>query len=102
MHVLTPAGSDGYSTLGGRYADRHLEVTVTLVDGTGAPVAGATVSATISGPTAGGGTVTTDASGIVTFRITNAMSGTYTTTVTEVTAAGLTWDGTTPPNSFEK
>jgi hypothetical protein len=88
--------------LGGRYADRHLEVTVTLVDGTGAPVAGATVSATISGPTAGGGTVTTDASGIVTFRITNAMSGTYTTTVTEVTAAGLTWDGTTPPNSFEK
>ena len=43
---------------GGRNADRHLEVTVTLVDGNGVPVAGASVSATISGPKAGGATNT--------------------------------------------
>jgi hypothetical protein len=65
-------------------------------------VAGASVAATISGPTPGGGTGTTDNSGQVSFRITNAESGTYITTVTEVTAAGLTWDGTTPENSFAK
>jgi hypothetical protein len=72
------------------------------VDGTGAPVAGASVTATINGPTPGGGTATTDAAGTVTFRITNALSGTYVTTVNEVTAAGLIWDGTTPTNSYDK
>jgi VCBS repeat-containing protein len=102
VHVLTPSGIVGYSTAGGRNSDRHLEVTVTLVDGTGAPVAGASLTATIDGPTPGGGTATTNSSGEVTFRITNAEPGTYTTTVTEVTAEGLAWDGTTPPNSFDK
>jgi len=102
VRVTTPAGSDGYSTTGGRNSDRHLEVTVTLVDGTGAPVAGASVTATIDGPTPGGGTATTDAAGRVTFKVTNAPSGSYVTTVTSVTAAGLMWDGTTPPNSYNK
>lgn len=102
MHVVGPAGTDGYTTSGGKNSDRHLQVTVTLRDGMGAPVAGATVSAEISGPTAGGGTGTTDSSGQVTFRITNAASGTYETTVTSVTADGLEWDGTTPDNSFSK
>ena len=100
--MLTPAGSNGYATSGGKNSDRHLDVTVTLVNQNGAPVAGASVSATISGPTAVGGTGTTDSFGQLTFRITNAQSGTYTTAVTGVTAAGLTWDGTTPPNSFNK
>ncbi len=59
-------------------------------------------SVTISGPKAGGGTGITDALGEVIFTITNAPSGTYTTTVTDVTATGRTWDGTTPPNSFDK
>jgi VCBS repeat-containing protein len=102
VHVVSPDGSTGYSTSGGRNSDRHLEVTVILVDDSGAPVAGASVTATIDGPTPGGGTATTDASGTVTFKITNAPSGPYTTTVTAVTAAGLEWNGTTPPNSYEK
>jgi hypothetical protein len=102
VQVLTPAGSSGYRTYGGSDQDKHLEVTVTLVDGTGAPVASATVSVTISGPQTGGGTATTDASGQVVFKITNAPSGTYTTTVIDVTATGRTWDGITPPNSFNK
>jgi VCBS repeat-containing protein len=100
--VLTPSGIDGYSTVGGKNSDRHLQVLVTLVDGTGAPIAGATVTATISGPTTGGGTLTTDASGTALFKITNAPSGTYTTTLDEVIATGFTWDGNTPPNSFSK
>ena len=75
---------------------------MTLVDGTGAPVAGATVTATIDGPKAGGGTLTTDASGQVIFKIQNAPSGTYTTDVTGVTAAGFIWVGGTPSNSFVK
>ncbi len=59
-------------------------------------------SVTISGPKARGGTGTTDALGEMTYRMNDAPSGTYTTTVTGVTATGLTWDGTTPPNSFDK
>jgi len=42
------------------------------------------------------GTGTTGTGGTVTFKLTNAPSGTYTTTVTDVTAEGLTWDGVTP------
>jgi len=91
-----------YSTSGGKNADRHLEVTLTLQDSSGAPVAGASVAAIITGPTTGGGTGTTDASGQVAFRITNAPSGTYTTEVTDVTATGYTWDESYPPNSFSK
>ncbi len=115
VHVTTPAGfgdinspPPGYSTSGGRNSDKHLEVTVTLnegVDGTGPPVAGATVSATIyldPDVAVGGGTGTTDTSGQVTFRITNAPSGHYSTTVTDVTAAGFTWDQNTPENGFDK
>jgi hypothetical protein len=104
VHVTTPAGTAGYSTEGGKTGDKHLTVTVTLVDGSGAPIEGATVTATIDGdgPGLGGGTGITDASGQVVFKITNAPSGTYTTTVTEVTAVGFTWDGVTPPNSFSK
>jgi len=35
-------------------------------------------------------------------KIADAPSGTYTTLVTNVSAAGLEWDGETPPNSFTK
>ena len=40
--------------------------------------------------------------GTVTFSLKNAPSGWYTTTVTNVSVAGLTWDGKTPENEFEK
>jgi len=32
----------------------------------------------------------------------NASSGTYTTTIIDVVANDLTWNGLTPPNSFTK
>ncbi len=93
-----------YATQGGREGDKHLNITVALVDDLGDPVAGASVSidlyldalfyATKSGTTRDDGTIT--------FSLKNAPYGTYTTTATDVTAEGLTWDGITPPNSFTK
>ena len=47
-------------------------------------------------------TGTTETDSTVTFRIKNAPSGDYTTTVNDVTAVGLTWDDISPPNSFSK
>jgi hypothetical protein len=40
--------------------------------------------------------------GTVTFKLRNAPSGTYTTTVTAVTAGDLAWDGVTPDNEGTK
>ncbi len=83
---------------------QHLLVTVTLVDNKGNAVAGATVSIALNrnGSPYASATGTTGADGRVTFRATNAPSGCYTTTVTNVTAQGLTWDGVTPANSLCK
>ena len=93
-----------YATEGGRNSDRHLLITVALEDDAGNPVGGASVSIDVYRYSAlyGSGTGTTGTDGTVTFKLTNAPSGTYTTTVTDVTATGLTWDGATPPNSYAK
>lgn len=93
-----------YATSGGQDGKKHLQVTVALVDDLGNAVAGASVSITLTNNSGGtwNGTGTTGTNGTVTFTKNNAPSGTYTTTVTNVTAAGLTWDGVTPPNSFTK
>jgi len=93
-----------YGTEGGRNQDRHLLITVALVDDLGTPVADASVSIDVylDGSLYGSGTGTTGTGGTVTFKANNAPSGTYTTEVTDVTAAGLTWDEVTPDNSFEK
>ena len=48
------------------------------------------------------GTITTDTSGVAKFTVVNAPSGTYSTVVTDVTAAGYTWNGDFPENSFVK
>jgi subtilisin len=84
---------------------QHLLVTVALTDNTGRPVSGASVSIDLYYYDIflyGSGTGTTGANGTVTFKVINASSGCYSTTVTNVTAAGLTWNGTTPANSFCK
>ncbi len=99
VQVLSPVGLTGHSVSGGQNGDKHLVVTVTLDRGAGAPVSGASGSVTINGPKSGGGTVITDALGDVTFKISNAPSSIYTTTVTNVTAAGLIWDSTFPANT---
>jgi len=96
--------SIAYATQGGRNGDRDLLITVALVDDLGGLVSGASVSISISrnGAPAGSASGTTGTNGAVTFKLKNAASGTYTTRVTAVTAAGLTWDGVTPANQFIK
>ena len=92
-----------YST--GRGKNRNdLNITVALKDDFGSPVSDALVSIEIYlgqdfYPEA---TNTTGTDGKVIFTISNAPSGTYITTVTDVTAYGLTWDLMYPTNSFRK
>lgn len=94
-----------YTTFGGPSNDKHLDVTVSVVDASGQPVGGASVSIRLDNTTTGqswSGTGTTDSTGLVTFSLKSAPGGCYTTTVTALTASGLTWDGTTPANGFCK
>jgi len=89
-----------YATTGGRDGDKHLSVTVSLADDLGSPVAGASVSLLLehSSGSSWSFSGTTGTEGTVTFSVLNAPSGCYTTTVTDVTAAGLTWDAEDPGN----
>lgn len=89
-----------YATGGGKNQDKHLLITVALVDDLGNVVSGASMSIDLfrDGSPSGSGTGATGTDGSVTFSLKNAKSGTYTTTVTDVTATGLSWDGITPPN----
>ncbi|WP_367363118.1 S8 family serine peptidase [Mesotoga sp.] len=48
------------------------------------------------------GMITTDTSGVAKFTVVNAPSGTYSTVVTDVTAAGYTWDMKFPENTFDR
>ena len=93
--------SIAYDTTGGRGGDKHLLIIVTLIDNLGTLVVDASVSIELylAGEVYASGAGTTGTDGTVTFRAKNAPSGTYTTTVTDVAATGLTWDEVTPPNS---
>ena len=93
-----------YSTDGGKNSDKHLLITVTIVNDFGNVVSGASVSIDLSrdGKLVGSGTGLTATDGTITFKLKNAKSGCYTTTVTNVTAEGLTWDDVTPTNEFCK
>ncbi len=97
-----PAVANSVSVDSISYATKgpHLYITVTLVDDFGNPVGGASVSITLSHASGSSwpGTSTTGEDGTVTWRLRQAPSGCYTTDVTNVTAAGLTWDGNTPDN----
>ena len=95
-----------YSTRGGRLNDRHLDITLLLLDDLDQPVADASVSATlywdndnkISWDFQG----TTGADGTVTFTLINHGNDCYSTNVTAVVAEGLEWDGVTPENKHCK
>lgn len=96
-----------YSTEGGKRADKHLVVTIALVD----QVADATVlvdiffRVSLESPDrvwAYGGSAVTGADGLVAFSLKNAPSGCYTTTIRDISAGGLTWDGANPDPGFCK
>jgi hypothetical protein len=93
-----------YSLSGGKTRDKNLNVSIHLTDDFGNPVANAAVAASITrnGSVAKTASGTTDTAGKVTFTITNARSGTYSTLVSNVAANPLSWDGATPTNSFTK
>jgi len=93
-----------YATEGGKKADKHLLITVALVDDLSNLASGASVSIDLfrDGSLVGSGTGTTGGDGTVTFTLKNARSGSYSTIVTGITASGLTWDGLTPANGFDK
>jgi len=92
-----------YSTEGGKNGDKHLTVTVHVSDDSG-NIGGASVSIElVNGNSSWTATGTTSSTGYAGFTLKNAPSGTYTTTITGVSASGLTWDGATPTkNSFTK
>ena len=83
---------------------KTLVVTVTIVDGTGAPVRLAEVTATIrrDGAVAGGDTQLSATNGQAIFWINNPPSGTYVITVDSVEYPGFVWDGITPANQYVK
>ena len=94
-----------YATEGGKNGDKHLLITVALLDGLDDPVAGASVAILLENTTIGKSwtaTALTGSGGTVTVSLKNAPSGCYTTTVTDVTADGLTRSGGTPTNKFCK
>lgn len=86
-----------YATQGGRNQDKHLNITVALLDDLGNPVGGASVSIDLflESLLYGSGTGTTGTDGTVTFSATNAPSGCYTETGS-VFKEGLIWDGSWP------
>jgi Subtilase family len=93
-----------YSTSGGKSNSKNLNIKVQVNNNLGSAVAGASVSIELSrnGLPIGSATCTTGTSGSVTFVYSNAPSGTYTTHINNVTAAGLNWDGNTPSNMYSK
>jgi len=102
--AIASVSSINYATTGGKNNDKHLNITVTVNDDTGNAVSGASVSINLlsNGSVVGSGNGTTGSTGTVTFVDNNAPPGTYMTEITNVVAAGLSWDGQTPSNSFEK
>ena len=103
--TVSSVKSIDYKTAGGKNDDKHLLITISIVYDLDAEVAGANVSISISSDTSKigwAGSATTGGGGTITFQLSNARDGTYTTTINDVIASGLIWDGVTPPNSFTK
>lgn len=91
-----------YTTSG--FRGRNLRVMVTIVNDLGNVVSGASVTAKVTFPSGSmmTRTGTTNSSGNITFQFNSAPAGCYRTDVTNVVASGLTFDGTEPPNGFQK
>ncbi len=94
-----------YLTFGGLNNSQYLRETISVVNNLGNPVIGASLNISLKNTSNGqtwsaGGT--TNSYGSVTFTLYYAPAGTYTTSVVNLTASGLTWDKLTPENSFVK
>jgi len=102
----TNAVTIAYQLAGGKNNDRHLLITLHVVDDSGSNVSGAEVSISISSDTSRigwGGSASTGTDGKVTFQLSNVKNGCYTTTVNSVTFNEINWDGVQPSeNTFCK
>jgi hypothetical protein len=95
-----------YSLTGGKNSDRHLLVTIHVIDNLRQNVAGADVSITMGRdtppPFTYGGNGLTDGNGNITFQLSNAKSGCYTTVVAVDSVPAwdrvLPQDGSDPDN----
>ena len=104
--------SIAYASDGGKNKDKHLFITIQVVDDLGNNVSDATVSIKLkfdenkdgipddTEQTVASGSRTTLSDGSVTFSLKNAPSGCYTTKITGVVVSGFDWDGITPNNNF--
>ena len=102
-----------YLTEGGKNKDKHLSITVSLVDDSGVPVSGASVSIELlfdndkdekkspGDESVGSATATTGDDGSVTFTLKNAPSACYTTYVTSVVTSSTLYPST-PDNGYCK
>jgi len=92
-----------YNTEGGKNQDKHLLITIKVIDDFGNPVSGAEVRIDVDLDDAffgsGSGAIT-DANGETTYTAKNAPNGDYVTTVDVI--SDLTFEGSTPENLFSK
>jgi subtilase family serine protease len=102
--VVAQATTVAVTSIGYTPQGSGLGISVALQNNLGQPVSGASVSIEVylNGKAYASGTGTTGSAGTVAFGLRRAPKGTYTTTVTKVSAAGLTWNGVTPSNSYTK
>ena len=93
-----------YRTEAGSSARPDLLIVVRVEDEQDKPVVNASVLAGVSRNNRQYWALsgTTDSDGAATLKIPKAAPGFYETTVAELTAEGLTWDGVTPPNGFSR
>lgn len=101
----TKVTSITYQPYGGLGNNQYLRVSVTVNNNLNKVVPNATVMMTLKNSTTGqtwsaGGATNTFGTAIFTLYFVPA--GTYSTTVTNVAAGGLSWDGVTPANSYAK
>ena len=104
--TIVSVDSITYAGEGGKNGDKHLLVTIGIVDDLDNAVESATVSILLTNTVtlqSWIGSGATGADGKVTFRLGNAPTGCYTTGVWSVIADGLFWDWNTgPANSYCK
>lgn len=102
--VTYEVGSITYGTEGGKGGKAHLKIGVPIIDGSGTPVAGATVSISVTrnGSLYYSGSAVTATNGVASFKLTNAPTGTYETTVNSLLVGGQTSHPSTPPNFYVK
>ena len=99
VSVEDPLGCSG---TGGKNSDRHVNIHVMIVEqGTASGVPGATVAVQVNlgGSPFWNDSGITNENGEVVFSLKNADTGTYTTTIDNVSSSGIVWDNLQPADN---